>query len=88
VGNSSFFIWGSIDVIDLNRLGKSGDGEFPSFDEILIDKGVACPAIYEASDFDGFLLLCPSGKDLHMDIHSFIVHFGYKYRGELETGRY
>jgi hypothetical protein len=34
------------------------------------------------------LLLSPGGEDGHRNIHGFIVHFGYKYRRDLETGRH
>jgi hypothetical protein len=87
VGDSSFFVQGSIDIKNLDGFRESGDGEFPGFDEFFVDKGIARPAIYEASGFDGFLLLCPACKDLHWNIHSFIDNFGYKYRGELQVWR-
>jgi hypothetical protein len=34
------------------------------------------------------LLFGPGGEDRHGNIHSFIVHFGYKYRRKLGTGRH
>jgi hypothetical protein len=87
VGDPSFFIRGSIDVKDFDGFSESGNGEFPGFDEFFVDKGIASPAVDEASGFDGLLFLCPAGKDLHRDIHGFIDNFGYKYRGELQVWR-
>jgi hypothetical protein len=87
VGNSSFFVQGAIDVVYFDGLNESGDREFPGFDEFLVDKGIASPAVDEASGFNSLLLLCPAGENLHRDIQGFIDNFGYKYRGELQVRR-
>jgi hypothetical protein len=87
VGDLSFFVRGTIDVEYFDGFRKSGDGEFPGFDKFLIDKGIASPAVDEASGFDGFLFFCPAGENLHRHIHGFIDNFGYKYRRELQVWR-
>jgi hypothetical protein len=87
MGNFSFFVLRAVDVEYFDGFRESGDGEFPGFDEFLINKGIASPAVDEASGFDGFLLFCPAGEDIHRDIHSFIDNLGYKYRGELQVWR-
>jgi hypothetical protein len=87
VGNLSLLVLSSIDVKDFDGFRESGNGKLPCFDEFFINKGIAGPAIDEASGFDGLFLLCPAGKNLHRDIHGFIDNFGYKYRGELQVRR-
>jgi hypothetical protein len=87
VGNSSFFVLGTIDVKYFDGFDEFGDGELPGFDEFFVDEGITGPAVYEASGFDEFLLFCPAGENLHRDIHSFIDNFGYKYRRELQVWR-